>query len=46
MNCDFCGKKTAFLEHLSHCSVCVDCFDEIEELEENSLFDDIKIESN
>tara|TARA_R110000868_G_scaffold300740_1_gene561203 strand:- start:843 stop:998 length:156 start_codon:yes stop_codon:yes gene_type:complete len=31
MNCDYCGKKTAFLEYLDYCSVCVDCLGEIEE---------------
>lgn len=31
MNCDYCGKKTAFLEDLDYCSVCMDCLGEIEE---------------
>ena len=38
MNCDYCGKKTAFLEDLEYCSVCVDCLGEIEE-QEDSPFD-------
>lgn len=37
MNCDYCGKKTAFLEDLEYCSVCVDCLGEIEEQEDSSF---------
>lgn len=33
MTCDYCNKKTAFLEHLEYCSVCLDCFGEIESQE-------------
>jgi hypothetical protein len=38
MNCDYCGKKTAFLEDLDYCSVCMDCLGEIED-QENDPFD-------
>lgn len=38
MNCDYCGKKTAFLEDLDYCSVCMDCLGELED-QENDLFD-------
>jgi hypothetical protein len=38
MNCDYCGKKTAFLEDLNYCSVCIDCLGEIEE-QDDSPFD-------
>ena len=35
MNCDYCGKKTAFLEDLDYCSVCMDCLGEIEDQDDN-----------
>ena len=37
MNCDYCGKKTAFLEDLEYCSVCVDCLGEIEKQEDRPV---------
>ena len=49
MNCDYCGKKTAFLEYLNYCSVCVDCLGEIDE-QDDSPFDlnqkDIRLDLN
>lgn len=39
MNCDYCGKKTAFLEDLDYCSVCMDCLGEIED-QDNNPFDE------
>jgi hypothetical protein len=36
MTCDYCNKKTAFLEHLEYCSVCLDCFGEIESQDSES----------
>ena len=36
MNCDYCGKKTSFLEDLGHCSVCLECLNDIEDQEDMS----------
>lgn len=41
MNCDYCGKKTAFLEDLEYCSVCIDCLGEIDEESKEDLFKNI-----
>jgi hypothetical protein len=44
MNCDYCGKRTAFLEDLEYCSVCIDCLGEIDEESKEDLFKDLPIE--
>lgn len=48
MNCDYCGKKTSFLEDLGHCSVCLECLKDIEDQdnEDDQQFDLIEEKTN